>query len=225
MIVDLRIYTYKPNAFRRFLAGYEKEGFALTSKHLGKTLGIFTSDSGVMNRTFQFFAYESEDHRDTCRRGMLSDPAWFEFIRKDADAIREQTSRLLDPLPGSPFGGSAPGAPIPDAAQPGAKRLFEMTVYETKPDRTDAAAALLNDRGIAAMNGAGHGVVGAFRIFNGDEDRLLTLSVHASVAARHAAQARLRDSDDGKAFLGDFAPMLRGRTSDYLNAPDYSPMR
>src|SRR5260370_28909261 len=54
MLIDLRVYKYLPGKFHKFLRSYEQFGFPLTSRHLGKTLGIFTSESGVQNETIGY---------------------------------------------------------------------------------------------------------------------------------------------------------------------------
>ena len=95
MLIDLRVYTYLPGKFNKFLRSYEEAGFALTSRYLGRTLGILTAESGLQNRTFQFFMYESSTHRDRCRAAMLADPEWHAFVKLDADALLQQTNTLL----------------------------------------------------------------------------------------------------------------------------------
>ena len=56
MIIDMRTYTYHPDTYRPFLKFYREQGYAITSKHLGYNLGLFTASSGVVNRTVQWFA-------------------------------------------------------------------------------------------------------------------------------------------------------------------------
>ena len=89
MLIDKRTYTYHPSQFGTFLKSYATLGFPLTTKHLGTTLGIFTSASGVANQTVQLFAYEDHDHRDACRAGLLNDPAWLDFVRLSGPYIRQ----------------------------------------------------------------------------------------------------------------------------------------
>ncbi|MFR8331848.1 MAG: hypothetical protein ACLU9S_05355 [Oscillospiraceae bacterium] len=47
--------------------------------HLGYNLGLFTASSGVVNRTVQWFAYDSHDHRDACRKGYLTSGTKIDF--------------------------------------------------------------------------------------------------------------------------------------------------
>ena len=51
MIIDMRTYTYYPDTYRPFLKFYQEQGYAITSKHLGFNLGLFTASSGIVNRT------------------------------------------------------------------------------------------------------------------------------------------------------------------------------
>src|SRR5215469_2914695 len=127
MLVDLRVYTLLPARFHKFLESYEEVGFALTTRYLGRTLGIFVAESGVQNRTFQFFLYESSAHRDRCRAAMLADPQWGPFVRMDADALVQQTNVLLRPAAFSQLGES--GSSAHQVGVSGAPRLFELKTW------------------------------------------------------------------------------------------------
>src|SRR5260221_8144541 len=149
MLIDLRVYTYLPGKFRKFLLGYEEIGFHLTSRHLGKTLGIFLAESGVQNRTFQFFMYESSAHRDRWRLGMAADPDWHAFVKLDSDALLQQMNSLLRPTVFSPVGGEQ--LPSPALVVEGPTRLFELTTWTVRPDSLDEAMKLLNDNAAAVV--------------------------------------------------------------------------
>ena len=142
MIIDLRTYTYLPAKFRKFLKGYQEIGFALTSKHLGTTLGVLRSESGIQNCTFQFFMYEDSDHRDRCRAGMIADPAWAEFVKMDSDALLQQSNALLVPTAYSPVGGMLQQN-APTLVVDGKTRLFELTTWTFWPDTAEKRVAPL----------------------------------------------------------------------------------
>ena len=178
MLIDLRVYRYLPGKFHKFLRSYEQFGFPLTSRHLGKTLGIFTSESGVQNRTFQFFMYESSGHRERCRIGMLADPEWHAFVKMDSDALLEQMNTLLRPTAFSPVGGER--LPPPMLVADGPARLFELTTWTARPDRFDEALKLLNDNAAGALAGVGPQTIGYFVAQTGCRAQILRLVAFAS---------------------------------------------
>lgn len=108
MIIDFRTYTYFPAGFPTFLRMYRETGFAITTRCLGTTLGIFTSHSGKANRTLQLFAYRDFAHRDECRARLRQDREWLSFIKDAAPFIREQENTILEPVAGAWAEGPGP---------------------------------------------------------------------------------------------------------------------
>jgi len=103
MLVDLRCYTYHHHQFYEFLALYKEKGFPLTTKHLGTTMSIATSASGIANQTFQFFCYDDHDHRDQCRFGLRSDSEWLEYVKSASPMIAKQHNTLMVTTPNCPI--------------------------------------------------------------------------------------------------------------------------
>ena len=221
MIIDLRTYTYVPAKYRKFLKGYEETGFSLTSKHLGKTLGVFRPESGVQNRTFQFFMYEDSPHRDQCRRGMLADSAWGEFVRIDSDALLQQMNTLLRPMSFSKFQASA-DAPV---AGEGAARLFELRSWQCRPDQTDAAVASLAGGAAACIERHAGDVIGWFYADTGIDHRLFLFSAYADAEARDGARdAARRDGAASDALAALRMASIEEEAQLLLPMP-YSPLR
>jgi NIPSNAP len=50
MIVDLRTYTMVPGHLNAWLKLYETDGYPIHVRHLGKPMGIFTTDVGTLNQ-------------------------------------------------------------------------------------------------------------------------------------------------------------------------------
>jgi uncharacterized protein YbaA (DUF1428 family) len=223
VIIDLRTYTYFPNKFRKFLQGYQDVGFALTSKHLGKTLGVLRSESGIQNRTFQFFMYEDHDHRDRCRKGMIADPAWHEFVKLDADALLQQSNILLRPMEFSPIGGQGTAPPI--LAQEDTLRVFELLNWKLQPGAIDDAATLLKEGGAAQWDKLSPGVIGYFRSETGFDHQLFRLSAYASGSDRESVYATMR----ADASFRDLDHRLRKLSTEVdttlLVPMPYSPLR
>ncbi len=126
MIIEIRHYTYYPSEFRPFLKYYEEEGFAITSRHLGETVGIMTGISGIANRTFQFFAYKNYEHRLECRKGFLQDPVKQKFTSAADKAIIQQESILIEPTEFSPLFGKEQDKPLM-VKEDGSLRYFDLT--------------------------------------------------------------------------------------------------
>lgn len=221
MIIDLRVYTYLPSKYRKFLKGYEDIGFALTSKHLGKTLGIFRPESGVQNRTFQFFMYEDSPHRDVCRRGMLADPAWGEFVRIDSDALLQQMNTLLKPTDFSVFQQSAQ-APV---AIDDASRLFELRSWTCRPDRSEAAITALGGGDAAAIERHAGDVIGWFTADTGTDHRVFLLSAFADAASRDAARDAMRRDTAAWDALARLRAAAAEEESQLILPMPYSPLR
>ena len=222
MIIDLREYTYHPAKFRKFLKSYEEFGFALTSKHLGKTLGILRAESGVQNRTFQFFMYESSTHRDTCRRGMIADPAWGEFVKIDGDALLQQKNTLLIPTDYSPVGGSAP-APVLNRQGP--NRLFELRTWAARPESGEALSALMADGGAALLARHDPDVIGWFTADTGEDHRLMRMSAYANATERDNARDAAIADPDVRELYARVRSLVTIEERQLLLPMDYSPLR
>jgi NIPSNAP len=224
MIIDLRTYTYLPSKFRKFLKGYQDVGFALTSKHLGKTLGVLRSESGIQNRTFQFFMYEDSDHRDRCRAGMIADPAWAEFVKMDGDALLQQSNALLIPTKYSPVGGQAPRN-APTLAADGPSRLFELTTWTFWPDTADDAIQALADEGAPLIDRHSPDVILYASPDTGNRNQLLRLCAYESGAARDRARQAAAADPEVQALRGQLRRFVESVDESLLLPIPCSPLR
>ena len=104
MIVDLRIYTCRPNRAPEFVALYEAHAWPLQQKHLGRCLGWFTTQEGQLNQVVHLWAYESQADREQRRNALAADPAWGEYLARvaQADVLLAMENRLLKPTDFSP---------------------------------------------------------------------------------------------------------------------------
>jgi NIPSNAP len=224
MIIDLRTYTYLPSKFRKFLKGYQEIGFALTSKHLGETLGVFRSESGIQNRTFQFFMYEDSEHRDTCRAGMITDPAWAEFVKIDGDALLQQSNTLLQPTSYSPVGGMNQQK-LPAAVVDGKTRLFELTTWTFWPDTADEAMQTMADNGAMLLNRHSPDVILYATPGTGNPHQLLRLAAYESGSTLERAR-RASAADAEVQFLnGQLRCFAESIDDTLLLAIPCSPLR
>ena len=104
MIIDHRTYTFRPGTLARWLKKYEEEGLAIQKKHLGRFLGLYTSETGNLHQIVFMWAYDSLADREKRRAAMSADPAWIKYIDEvwALDALVSQEIKILRPASFSP---------------------------------------------------------------------------------------------------------------------------
>lgn len=105
MIVDHRTYDFHPATGNRWIKAYEEHGLPIQKKYLGQLLGFYTTEVGPINQAVFMWAYESMGDRQRRRAEMDKDPAWADFLRlaRDTGALKQQTNKLIKPMPFSPI--------------------------------------------------------------------------------------------------------------------------
>lgn len=103
MILEERTYTFRPGAVATFLRMYEAEGLAIHTRHLGRLVGFFTSEIGILNQVVHMWAYDSMADRDVRRARLYADPEWLVFLPKSADLIVRMENRILTATSFSPL--------------------------------------------------------------------------------------------------------------------------
>ena len=104
MIVDLRIYTCKPNRMAEFVKIYEEMAWPLQEKYLGRCLALVTTVEGPLNRVVHMWGYEDQGDREKRRNAMAADPAWGAYLAEAArrEVLVNMENRILRPTPFSP---------------------------------------------------------------------------------------------------------------------------
>ena len=104
MIVDLRIYTCKPNKMADFVKLYQEKAWPLQQKYLGRCLGWYTTVEGPLNRVVHIWGYEDQADREKRRNAMAADPAWGTYLKKAAElgVLDAMENRILRPTDFSP---------------------------------------------------------------------------------------------------------------------------
>lgn len=105
MIYEMRTYTLKPTRMGDWLALYKSKGLPVQQELLGKLVGFFTTEFGVVNQVVHIWAYDSLDDRAVRRAALANDPRWTEFSgrNKELDAVVELKSDILKPTDFSPL--------------------------------------------------------------------------------------------------------------------------
>jgi hypothetical protein len=104
MIIDLRIYTTKPNRTAEFVSIYKELGWPLQQKYLGRCLGWTTTIEGQLNQVVHMWAYDSQADREERRGKMAADPGWKTYLDAvaKAEVLVHMENRLLRPTDFSP---------------------------------------------------------------------------------------------------------------------------
>ena len=104
MIVDLRIYTCKPNRMGDFVKIYQDLAWPLQQKYLGRCLGWYTTVEGELNRVVHMWGYDSQGDREARRKAMAGDPSWGAYLAAvaQADVLVNMENRILAPTAFSP---------------------------------------------------------------------------------------------------------------------------
>lgn len=97
MIFDLRIYTMHAGKAAAWLKMYEQYGLPVQCKYLGEPVLFSTTEVGPLNQVIHLWKYESQADREKRRDAMTADPAWPEYLKRNAEvgAIMSQENRIL----------------------------------------------------------------------------------------------------------------------------------
>jgi len=104
MIVDLRIYTCRPNKLAEFIKLYEEKAWPLQKQYLGNCLGWYTTVEGALNTVVHLWGYDSQADREARRNAMAADPAWGDYLAEAGKLglLVAMENRILKPTTFSP---------------------------------------------------------------------------------------------------------------------------
>lgn len=104
MIIEHRLYTFRPGTIDAWREKYEREGLPVQKRHLNRYVGLYVSEIGRLHTTVLIWAYDSLADREARRAAMYADPEWQSFIRSvwALDAIQSQDVMIMNPAPSSP---------------------------------------------------------------------------------------------------------------------------
>jgi len=90
MIVDLRTYTMVPARLGAWLELYQSDAMDIHRRHLGKPLGVFTTEVGMLDQVVFIWAFQDQADRERGRNALERDPERAAYRKKSAAAGNEQ---------------------------------------------------------------------------------------------------------------------------------------
>jgi hypothetical protein len=105
MIIDLRTYTMVPGRLGAWLKLYEAEGMPIHIRHLGKPIGVFTTDVGTVNQVVFLWGFESLGDRERRRDALEADSDWVSCRKKSAETgnVQHQECKIIKSTKFSPM--------------------------------------------------------------------------------------------------------------------------
>lgn len=103
MLVELRTYSLRPGAVASFLELYEAGPIEIQRAALGKLLGYFITETGVLNTIVHMWGYADLEDRQRRRDALANDPEWKKFLAAVMPLIESQQSVFLRPTGFSPI--------------------------------------------------------------------------------------------------------------------------
>ncbi len=102
MIIDCRIYTFKPGTVPQFIALFEADGMTVQKRILGNFIGMYRHETGPINQIIHMWGYDSVAERERRRGECAADPEFLAYAKKARELIVEQDVRIIIPTAGSP---------------------------------------------------------------------------------------------------------------------------
>lgn len=105
MIVDLRTYTMVPGRLGAWLKLYQSDGMAIHLRHLGKPVGVFTTEVGTLNQVVFIWAFQDQADRERRRNALEADADWASYRTKSAEAgnVQHQENKIIRSTAFSPL--------------------------------------------------------------------------------------------------------------------------
>jgi hypothetical protein len=103
VIVEERIYTLQPGKIPEYMARFEREGSKIYLDSLKNVIGVFSTETGVLNQVVTIVAYNSFEERVALRSRMKANPEWEAYASGVRPFVLRQENRLYTPAPFSPL--------------------------------------------------------------------------------------------------------------------------
>ncbi|CAE6812677.1 hypothetical protein R75465_05466 [Paraburkholderia aspalathi] len=95
MFVEQRIYTLVPGGAAEYLRLYTEHGRVAQERILGRMLGCFTTEVGLLNQLVYMWPFDSLEERTRRRAELMADPAFRDFRGKVRHLLVRQENLIL----------------------------------------------------------------------------------------------------------------------------------
>ena len=102
MIYEQRTYTLPHGQMDDYLARFEAEALPLEMKYLGRLLGFYVTEIGMLNQVVHIWVYDSMADREQRRAAMDADPEWQAFKVRNRGSFVAQEVKIMRPTKFSP---------------------------------------------------------------------------------------------------------------------------
>jgi hypothetical protein len=206
MLHELRFYEIAAGRLDDYIDHAGKVAVAFRGDDYGRLLGFWACEIGASNCVFNLWEHESVATREALRAKLAQQDVWRnDYLPHSQPLMRRQFSRLLKPL-------QAPRPP----ATPG--NLYQMRIFRTRPGKTAAFAALVQNELPAALKAS---TIAVWTGNSGDVNEVVHLLAYPAAAT----SATIMASSEWRAFLKQHGTLVEDIESSLMTPAAYSPWR
>lgn len=199
MIVDFRCYTLNPGQLGSFFNMYAAEGWPIQVKHLGKCIGYYQADIGVLNRVYHLWEYKDIADREQRRAAMAADPAWNAYLPKTGQLFQNQENRILKPAPFWPTK-STVSNPV---------GVVDLRMYTARSGKLAEFLKVYETMGLPIQSKHLGRCVGFFQSDIGTQSQIVHMWAYEDVADRQRRRMAMAADPGFQTYLAAATPLLQ----------------
>ena len=227
MLIEQRSYDFHPGRMNAWLELYDRLGRPASDRHMGPSLGCFTTVIGPVNRFVFLRGYDDIDARDAGQAARAADPEWQAFLAEGRalEALKHQESKLLRPTGFSPVQSEA-DLPL-TRSLPGSAMIVDHRTYDMHPGKGSAWLEAYRDVGLPVQRRH----LGQLLLFATTEvgpiNQAVFMWAYESVGDRERRRAGMEQDPGWTAFRLRHQPFqsLKQQTNQLLEPTSFSPIR
>ena len=227
MLIEQRTYDFHPGRMESWLEVYGRLGQPASDRHMGPSLGTFTTVIGPVNRCVLLRGYGNIDRRETGQAARARDPQWREFLNeaRALGALQRQESKFLRPAPFSPVR-TEDDLPL-RRTLPGDTMIIDHRTYDFHPGRGSAWLDAYRDFGLAVQRRH----LGQLLLFStvevGPINQAVFMWAYQSIGDRESRRAVMADDPEWTRFRMRHLPFqaLKQQTNQLLAPTAFSALR
>lgn len=227
MLIEQRTYDFHPGRMEPWLEVYGRLGQPASDRHMGPSLGTFTTVIGPVNRVVLLRGYDDIDRREAGQAGRAGDPQWREFLdeTRGLGALKHQESKFLRPTPFSPVRTEA-DLPL-RRTLPGDTMIIDHRTYDFHPGKGSVWLNAYRDAGLEVQRRH----LGQLLLFAtvevGPINQAVFMWGYASIGDRERRRAAMDDDPGWTAFRMRHVPFnsLKQQTNQLLAPTASSALR